>query len=93
MKIFKTAEAFFASIGLYNMTEGFWTNSMLTEPTDNRKVVCHPTAWDMGKNDYRYFSFCDSCSISSNIHFHTKGAACCFKISLFFIHHYIHHSD
>uniref|UniRef100_A0A674GKE4 Angiotensin-converting enzyme n=1 Tax=Taeniopygia guttata TaxID=59729 RepID=A0A674GKE4_TAEGU len=23
------------------------------EPTDNRKVVCHPTAWDLGKNDYR----------------------------------------
>uniref|UniRef100_A0A8C9FMG3 Angiotensin-converting enzyme n=1 Tax=Pavo cristatus TaxID=9049 RepID=A0A8C9FMG3_PAVCR len=54
MKIFRTAEDFFVSIGLYNMTEGFWTNSMLTEPTDNRKVVCHPTAWDMGKNDYRY---------------------------------------
>ncbi|OXB80355.1 UNVERIFIED_CONTAM: hypothetical protein H355_012788 [Colinus virginianus] len=53
VKIFKTAEDFFVSIGLYNMTAGFWTNSMLTEPTDGRKVVCHPTAWDMGKNDYR----------------------------------------
>ncbi|NXP15132.1 ACE2 enzyme, partial [Thinocorus orbignyianus] len=53
MKIFKTAEAFFTSVGLYAMTEGFWANSMLTEPTDNRKVVCHPTAWDLGKNDYR----------------------------------------
>ncbi|KAM9246305.1 angiotensin-converting enzyme 2 [Leptosomus discolor] len=53
IKIFQTAEAFFTSIGLYEMTEGFWNNSMLTEPTDNRKVVCHPTAWDLGKNDYR----------------------------------------
>uniref|UniRef100_A0A663M7K6 Angiotensin-converting enzyme n=1 Tax=Athene cunicularia TaxID=194338 RepID=A0A663M7K6_ATHCN len=53
MKIFKAAEAFFTSIGLDKMTEGFWNNSMLTEPTDNRKVVCHPTAWDLGKNDYR----------------------------------------
>ncbi|KFV78381.1 Angiotensin-converting enzyme 2 [Struthio camelus australis] len=53
MKIFKAAEAFFSSIGLYNMTKDFWNNSMLTEPTDNRKVVCHPTAWDMGKKDYR----------------------------------------
>ncbi|NWH45817.1 ACE2 enzyme, partial [Fregata magnificens] len=53
MKIFKAAEAFFTSIGLDEMTEGFWNNSMLTEPTDNRKVVCHPTAWDLGKNDYR----------------------------------------
>ncbi|NXK04883.1 ACE2 enzyme, partial [Herpetotheres cachinnans] len=53
MKIFKAAEAFFISIGLEKMTEGFWNNSMLTEPTDNRKVACHPTAWDLGKNDYR----------------------------------------
>ncbi|NXD06679.1 ACE2 enzyme, partial [Nothocercus nigrocapillus] len=53
IKIFEAAEAFFTSVGLYNMTEGFWNNSMLTEPTDNRKVVCHPTAWDMGKKDYR----------------------------------------
>ncbi|XP_067422246.1 angiotensin-converting enzyme 2 [Emydura macquarii macquarii] len=52
-KIFKAAEAFFVSVGLYEMTEGFWNNSMLTEPNDGRKVVCHPTAWDMGKKDYR----------------------------------------
>ncbi|NXG45560.1 ACE2 enzyme, partial [Psilopogon haemacephalus] len=52
-RMFQAAEAFFTSIGLYNMTEGFWANSMLTEPTDNRKVVCHPTAWDMGKGDFR----------------------------------------
>ncbi|NXS44271.1 ACE2 enzyme, partial [Balaeniceps rex] len=53
IQIFKAAEAFFTSIGLYKMTEGFWNNSMLTEPNDSRKVVCHPTAWDLGKNDYR----------------------------------------
>ncbi|KFR15510.1 Angiotensin-converting enzyme 2 [Opisthocomus hoazin] len=53
VKIFKAAEAFFTSVGLYEMTEGFWNNSMLTEPTDGRSVVCHPTAWDLGKNDYR----------------------------------------
>lgn len=59
MKIFKAAEAFFTSIGLSAMTEGFWNNSMLTEPADNRKVVCHPTAWDLGKNDYRYCNYYD----------------------------------
>ncbi|NXS69004.1 ACE2 enzyme, partial [Pandion haliaetus] len=53
VKIFKAAEVFFTSIGLNKMTEGFWNNSMLTEPTDDRKVVCHPTAWDLGKKDYR----------------------------------------
>ncbi|XP_042312779.1 angiotensin-converting enzyme 2 [Sceloporus undulatus] len=51
--MFKAAENFFVSVGLYEMTEGFWKNSMLLEPNDGRKVVCHPTAWDLGKYDYR----------------------------------------
>lgn len=51
-RIFKEAEKFFVSVGLPEMTEGFWKNSMLTEPGD-RKVVCHPTAWDLGKDDFR----------------------------------------
>lgn len=52
-KIFQEAEKFFVSVGLPNMTEGFWKNSMLTEPGDGRKVVCHPTAWDLGNGDFR----------------------------------------
>nr|QJF77791.1 angiotensin-converting enzyme 2 [Eptesicus brasiliensis] len=52
-KIFKEAEKFYMSVGLPSMTPGFWNNSMLTEPGDGRKVVCHPTAWDLGKDDFR----------------------------------------
>ncbi|KAM9040028.1 angiotensin-converting enzyme 2-like [Sarcophilus harrisii] len=52
-RIFEEAEKFFVSVGLFNMTKGFWENSMLTEPNDGRKVVCHPTAWDLGKGDFR----------------------------------------
>lgn len=52
-RIFKEAEKFFVSVGLPQMTPGFWTNSMLTEPGDDRKVVCHPTAWDLGHGDFR----------------------------------------
>ncbi|XP_059943107.1 angiotensin-converting enzyme 2 isoform X2 [Mesoplodon densirostris] len=52
-RIFKEAEKFFVSIGLPSMTQEFWENSMLTEPGDGRKVVCHPTAWDLGKGDFR----------------------------------------
>nr|XP_033806114.1 angiotensin-converting enzyme 2 isoform X2 [Geotrypetes seraphini] len=51
--MFKAAEDFFFSIGLFKLKPDFWNNSMLTEPTDGRKVVCHPTAWDLGKNDFR----------------------------------------
>ncbi|XP_036295422.1 angiotensin-converting enzyme 2 [Pipistrellus kuhlii] len=52
-KIFKEAEKFYLSVGLRNMTPGFWNKSMLTEPSDGRQVVCHPTAWDLGKDDFR----------------------------------------
>ncbi|XP_060230507.1 angiotensin-converting enzyme 2 [Meriones unguiculatus] len=52
-RIFKEAEKFFVSVGLPHMTKGFWAKSMLTEPGDDRKVVCHPTAWDLGQGDFR----------------------------------------
>nr|QHX39726.1 angiotensin I converting enzyme 2 [Oryctolagus cuniculus] len=52
-RIFKEAEKFFVSVGLPSMTHGFWENSMLPESGDGRKVVCHPTAWDLGKRDFR----------------------------------------
>ncbi|KAG9339507.1 hypothetical protein JZ751_023649, partial [Albula glossodonta] len=53
-RMFKEAEKFFESVGLYTMFENFWNNSMLEKPNDGRKVVCHPTAWDMGnREDFR----------------------------------------
>lgn len=52
-RIFKEAEKFFVSVGLPHMTQGFWANSMLTEPADDRNVVCHPSAWDLGLGDFR----------------------------------------
>ncbi|KAM4047476.1 angiotensin-converting enzyme 2 [Anomaloglossus baeobatrachus] len=52
-KMFKEAENFFVSINLFSLNPNFWNNSMLVEPTDGRKAVCHPTAWDLGMNDFR----------------------------------------
>ncbi|XP_034732342.1 angiotensin-converting enzyme 2 [Etheostoma cragini] len=53
-RLFKEAEKFFMSVGLYEMFPNFWNNSMLVKPSDGRKVVCHPTAWDMGnREDFR----------------------------------------
>uniref|UniRef100_A0A8C5LTG2 Angiotensin-converting enzyme n=1 Tax=Leptobrachium leishanense TaxID=445787 RepID=A0A8C5LTG2_9ANUR len=52
-KMFKEAEIFFESVGLFKLNENFWTNSMLEEPNDGRRVVCHPTAWDLGLDDFR----------------------------------------
>ncbi|XP_078101680.1 angiotensin-converting enzyme 2 [Sander vitreus] len=54
VRLFKEAEKFFMSVGLYEMFPNFWNNSMLVKPDDGRKVVCHPTAWDMGnREDFR----------------------------------------
>ncbi|KAL1021764.1 hypothetical protein UPYG_G00017680 [Umbra pygmaea] len=53
-KLFKEAEKFFMSVGLYKMFDNFWDVSMFEKPTDGRKAVCHPTAWDMGnRQDFR----------------------------------------
>ncbi|KAM6943565.1 LOW QUALITY PROTEIN: angiotensin-converting enzyme 2 [Xenentodon cancila] len=54
IRLFEEAEKFFMSVGLYEMFENFWNNSMLVKPNDGRQVVCHPTAWDMGnREDFR----------------------------------------
>ncbi|CAL8350954.1 unnamed protein product [Merluccius merluccius] len=54
LRLFKEAEKFFMSVGLYKMDDSFWTNSMFVKPSTGVKVICHPTAWDMGNGkDYR----------------------------------------
>ncbi|XP_063056336.1 angiotensin-converting enzyme 2-like [Engraulis encrasicolus] len=53
-RMFDSAEDFFMSVGLFELFPNFWNNSMIEKPDDGRKVVCHPTAWDMGnREDYR----------------------------------------
>ena len=42
----EVAEGFFTSLGLPELPDSFWQNSMLTKPQD-RDVVCHASAWDM----------------------------------------------
>ncbi|XP_048458502.1 angiotensin-converting enzyme 2-like [Rhincodon typus] len=52
-KMFQKADLFFQSLGLQPMNAHFWNYSMIEKP-DGRKVVCHPTAWDMGNRvDFR----------------------------------------
>ncbi|XP_060767557.1 angiotensin-converting enzyme 2 isoform X3 [Neoarius graeffei] len=54
LQLFQEAEKFFVSVNMSYMFPNFWTNSMLVKPNDGRKVVCHPTAWDMGnREDFR----------------------------------------
>ncbi|MBP6014774.1 MAG: M2 family metallopeptidase [Alphaproteobacteria bacterium] len=46
VKMTKTAEDFYVSLGMPKLPDSFWTKSMLTRPRD-RDVVCHASAWDM----------------------------------------------
>jgi peptidyl-dipeptidase A len=53
VKIVKTGEGFFSSLGFAPLPESFWTRSMITAPRD-REVVCHASAWDIdNKEDLR----------------------------------------
>ncbi len=53
VKLAKTAENFYTSIGFAPLPETFWSRSMLARPRD-REVDCHASAWDIDdKNDLR----------------------------------------
>jgi len=56
-KMVRAAEAFFTSMGLDPLPETFWTNSMFTKP-DDREVVCHASAWDVGMKDDLRIKMC-----------------------------------
>jgi len=53
LKMTKTAEGFFTSLGLPALPESFYKNSLIKKPKD-RNVVCHASAWDLDNgNDPR----------------------------------------
>jgi peptidyl-dipeptidase A len=44
VRMMRTGEAFFSSLGFEPLPDTFWQRSMLTRPAD-RDVVCHASAW------------------------------------------------
>jgi peptidyl-dipeptidase A len=53
LKMVKTGEKFFTSLGLKELPATFWERSQFTKPRD-REVVCHASAWDVTyENDLR----------------------------------------
>ncbi len=53
IRMVKTGEAFFTSMGLDPLPPTFWERSLFVRPTD-REVECHASAWDIGnRNDLR----------------------------------------
>ena len=50
VRITKSAESFYTSIGFPALPQTFYERSMLVRPRD-REVVCHASAWDMDDKD------------------------------------------
>ncbi|MFL5343378.1 MAG: M2 family metallopeptidase [Hyalangium sp.] len=57
IKMVKTGEGFFTSLGLKPLPASFWEHSMLTKPRD-REVVCHASAWDVTFNNDLRIKMC-----------------------------------
>jgi len=50
LKMVKTGEGFYTSLGFPALPATFWQRSMITRPRD-REVVCHASAWDIDNKD------------------------------------------
>ena len=57
IKMVKTGEEFFTSMGLDPMPETFWERSMFTQP-EGKEVVCHASAWDVELADDQRIKMC-----------------------------------
>jgi peptidyl-dipeptidase A len=57
VKMVKTGESFFSSLGFESLPESFWERSQITKPRD-REVVCHASAWDIDLKDDLRIKMC-----------------------------------
>ncbi len=57
VKMVKTGETFFSSLGFEPLPETFWERSQITKPKD-REVVCHASAWDLDAKDDLRIKMC-----------------------------------
>jgi peptidyl-dipeptidase A len=46
LRLTRSAESFYTSLGFAPLPASFWRRSLLTRPSD-REVLCHASAWDM----------------------------------------------
>ncbi|MEZ5892739.1 MAG: M2 family metallopeptidase [Parvularculaceae bacterium] len=57
VKMVKTGENFFTSLGFDPLPDSFWERSQITKPRD-RDVVCHASAWDLDSQDDLRIKMC-----------------------------------
>lgn len=69
LKMVKTAEGFFTSLGLDPLPETFWKRSQITKPRD-RDVICHASAWNLDNKDDLRIKMCTKVNASDFITLH-----------------------
>jgi peptidyl-dipeptidase A len=57
VKMVKTGENFFSSLGFAPLPDTFWERSQIVKPRD-RDVVCHASAWDLDAKDDLRIKMC-----------------------------------
>lgn len=57
LRMVRSGEAFFSSLGFAPLPETFWQRSLFTKPAD-RDVVCHASAWDLDQRDDLRIKMC-----------------------------------
>lgn len=57
VKMVKTGESFYTSLGLPALPATFWDRSLFIKPSD-REVVCHASAWDIDNKDDLRIKMC-----------------------------------
>ncbi|WP_066796125.1 M2 family metallopeptidase [Sphingomonas soli] len=57
LKMVKTGENFYSSLGLTQLPESFWQRSQFIKPRD-REVQCHASAWDIDEKDDLRIKMC-----------------------------------
>jgi len=69
LKMVKTAEKFFTSMGFDPLPETFYERSLITKPED-REVVCHASAWNIDSKDDVRIKMCTKVNASdfSTVH-------------------------
>ncbi len=57
LRMVRTGEGFFSSLGFDPLPETFWTRSQFTKPAD-REVICHASAWNLNNIDDLRIKMC-----------------------------------
>ncbi len=57
IKMVKTGEGFYSSLGFAPLPKTFWERSQIVKPRD-REVICHASAWDVDNKDDLRIKMC-----------------------------------